>query len=109
MENIGKDALKKLHAPIAYTTADPPNDIAYPNAADDFECIQNVPVLWAWRDGLQHIGTCREPNGGELGKIAVALLDWKFKGDMAAGKMFSGKDCGLCRDPRWHVSNKRFE
>ena len=44
MENIGKDALKKLHAPIAYTTADPPNDIAYPNAADDFECIQNVPA-----------------------------------------------------------------
>jgi len=109
MENISKDALKKLHAPIAYVTGDQPNDIAFPNAADDFERIQNVPVLWAWRDGLQHIGTYREPNGGELGKIAVALLDWKFKGDTAAGKMFSGKDCGLCRDPRWHVSNKRFE
>jgi dienelactone hydrolase len=109
MEDISKDALKKLHAPIAYITGDQANDVAFPNAADDFERINNVPVFRAWRDGLPHIGTYRDPNGGELGKIAVALLDWKLKGDAPGGKMFSGKDCGLCKDPRWHVSSKRFD
>jgi dienelactone hydrolase len=109
MENISKDALLKLHAPIFYITGDQANDVAFPNAADDFERIQNVPVFRAWRDGLPHIGTYRDPNGGELGKIAVALLDWKLKGDAAAGKTFSGKNCGLCSDSRWHVSSKRFE
>jgi dienelactone hydrolase len=109
MENIGKDALMRLHAPIAYFTGDKANDVAFPNAADDFERITNVPVLFAWRDTLVHAGTYREANGGELGRIAVAYLGWRLKGDVQAGRMFTGADCGLCQDARWHVSKKRVD
>ena len=108
MEMISKDALKHLHAPIAYFTGDEANDVAFPNAADDFARIENVPVLRAWRNGLPHIGTYRDPNGGELGKIAVGYLQWRLRGDESAGKMFSGPNCTLCTDPTWHVSKKNM-
>ena len=109
MENVPKTQLAKLHAPIFYFTGDQANDIAYPNGLDDFQRIQGVPVFHAYRDGLIHNGTYREPNGGELGKIAVRLLKWQFQGDQEAGKMFQGPQCGLCQDPRWHVSKKKMD
>jgi hypothetical protein len=95
--------------PIAYFTGDKAKDVAFPNAADDFERITNVPVLFAWRDTLVHAGTYREANGGELGRIAVAYLAWRLKGDVQAGRTFTGADCGLCQDARWHVSKKRVD
>jgi dienelactone hydrolase len=104
MEMISKDALKKLHAPIAYFTGDEQNDVAFPNGGDDFERVNNVPVLRAWRDGLPHIGTYREPNGGELGKVAVAFLEWKLRGDKKARQRFEAT-----MTPAWHVSKKKFE
>ncbi|MBV9248255.1 MAG: hypothetical protein JO227_03270 [Acetobacteraceae bacterium] len=109
MENIPKEQLAKLHAPIFYFTGDKASDIAYANGLDDFQRIDAVPAFHAYKDGLPHTGTYREPNGGELGKIAVALLDWQFKGDKQAAKMFQGDDCTLCRDPKWHVSKKKMK
>ena len=44
-----------------------------------------------------------------MGRIAVAVLLWQFKGDQHAAKMFVGADCTLCRDPKWHVSKKKME
>ena len=108
MENVGKDALQKLHAPIAYFNGDP-GDVAHKNAKDDFERIQKVPVLFAWRQGMGHNGTYREANGGELGKVAVAYLDWRLKGRKSAAKMFQGADCGLCRDPNWKIFKKQID
>src|SRR5690606_627762 len=43
---ISKDDLAKLHTPVAYVIGGP-EDIAYPNAADDFERIAHVPVMLA--------------------------------------------------------------
>jgi hypothetical protein len=108
MENVPKGALKKLHAPIFYFTGDQANDVAYPNGMDDFNRIDQVPAFHAYKDGLPHIATYFEPNGGEMGKIAVALLMWQFKGDGQAAKMFEGADCTLCRDPKWHVLKKQM-
>lgn len=51
---------------------------------------QKLPI-YAYKDGMGHGGTYREPNGGELGKIASALLLWQLKGDKEAAKMFEGK------------------
>jgi len=109
MENVPKSKLAELHAPIFYFTGDQANDIAYPNGLDDFQRIEGVAAFHAYKDGLPHAGTYREPNGGELGTIAVALLQWQFKGDRQAAKMFVGTDCTLCRDPKWHVSRKRMD
>jgi dienelactone hydrolase len=108
-ESTAKDALKKLHAPIFYITGDQANDMAYANGLDDFQHIDGVPALHAYKDGLSHGGTYRQANGGELGKVAVALLKWQMKGNRESGKMFVGRDCGLCRDPQWHISKKGIE
>jgi dienelactone hydrolase len=108
MEDVRKEQLAKVHSPIFFFTGDK-SDVAYPNGLDDFQRLTNVPAFHAYKDGMGHGGTYREPNGGELGKIASALLLWQLKGDKDAAKMFEGKDCGLCQDPKWHVSKKNMK
>ena len=109
MEDVPKQQLEKLHCPIFYFTGDEKNDMAYPNGLDDFQRITKVPAFYAYKEGLPHAGTYREPNGGELGRIAVALLKWQFESDQEAARMFRGPSCGLCRDPQWHVSKKLMD
>lgn len=108
MENVSKEAIEKLHAPIAYINGDP-SDIAHNNAKDDFNRIRKVPVLFAWRKGMGHGGTYREPNGGELGPIAVAYLDWRLKCRKSGESVFRGADCRLCRDTNWHIEKKGID
>ena len=108
MEWVEKDHLNKLHAPIAWFNGDP-SDVAHPNAKDDFERTNHLLALFAWREGMGHNGTYREPNGGELGKIAVAYLNWRLKNDKTAAKMFVGANCGLCQDKNWHVFKKKID
>ncbi len=105
MEDVRKEQLEKLHSPIFYITGDK-SDIAFENGMDDFKRITKVSALHAYKDGVGHGGTYNQPNGGEFGKIAVAMLQWQLKGDKNAAKMFVGANCGLCQDPKWHVSNK---
>lgn len=104
-ENVPKEQLEKLHSPVFYISGDS-TDIAFANSNDDFGRITKVPAFRAYKDGVGHGGTYTQPNGGEFGKIAVALLQWQFKGDQDAGKMFLGANCGLCQDSKWHVEKK---
>ena len=105
VENVPKAQLDKLHAPIFYISGDS-TDIAFANTNDDFSRITKVPAFRGWEEGVGHGGTYTQPNGGDFGKVAVAMLDWQFKGDKEAGKMFLGVDCGLCRNSKWHVDKK---
>lgn len=105
VENVPKEQLQKLHTPVFYISGDS-TDIAFANSNDDFGRITKVPAFRAYKDGVGHGGTYTQPDGGDFGKVAVALLDWQLKGDKGAGKMFLGKDCGLCQDPKWHVEKK---
>jgi hypothetical protein len=105
MENVPKEQLDKLHSPVFYISGDS-SDIAFSNSNDDFKRITKVPAFRAYEDGVGHGGTYNQPNGGEFGKVAVALLEWQFKGDREAGKMFLGANCGLCQEPKWYVEKK---
>jgi len=105
IENVPKEQLQKLHSPIFYISGDS-TDIAFENVNDDFKRITKVPVFRAYEDGVGHGGTYNQPNGGEFGKVAVAVLQWQLKRDQEASKMFLGANCGLCRDPKWHVEKK---
>jgi dienelactone hydrolase len=107
VENVPKEQLEKLHSPIFYISGDS-TDIAFENVNDDFKRITKVPAFRAYKDGIGHGGTYNQPNGGEFGKVGVALLEWQLKGDQEAGKMFLGANCGLCQDPKWHVEKKRI-
>ncbi len=105
---VPKSSLKTLHAPTIYVTGEP-SDVAFANAEDDVARIDGIPLFHAWREKTGHIGTYREPNGGAFGRVAVAWLQWQLKGDKSAAKMFTGADCGLCKQPEWHVKKKNIE
>jgi len=101
-------ARERYRVPALYISGNETYDIAYPRARADFEAVTRVPVFYAWRDGLTHLGTFRQQNGGELGRIAVAWLEWQLRGSEPASRMFKGADCTLCRDSAWHVQKKRI-
>ena len=103
---IGKDDLAKLHTPVAYVIGGP-EDIAYPNAVDDFERIAHVPVMLA-NLPVGHGGTFRLANGGDWARVGTAWLDWQLKGDPAGEKWFVGPDCVLCKEPTWEVARNNL-
>lgn len=108
MEDVRKEQLDKLHSPIFFVMGDK-TDIAYENGLDDFNRIRNVPAIHMFRDGVGHGGTYSQPNGGEFARVAVAMLNWRLKGDKEPSKMFLGENCGFCQDKHWHVSVKGAE
>lgn len=102
-----KSDLKTLHGSILYLTGDP-NDVAFPQAEDDFAQINHIPALRAWRENTPHTGTYREKDGGAFGEVVVHWLDWQLKGDSAASRLFMGPGCGLCSRAEWHIQRKGF-
>lgn len=108
MEDVRKDQLEKLHSPIFFVMGDK-TDIAYENGLDDFNRITKVSAIHLSRDGVGHGGTYSQPNGGEFGRVAVAMLNWRLKGDTQSSRMFLGENCGFCQDKQWHVSTKGTE
>ena len=103
---VGKEILQKLHQPVIYINGGE-TDIAYANGMDDFEKIENVPVAMTNLD-VGHGGTYAQPNGGEFAKVALAWVKWQLKGDEAAAKVFTGPDCGLCKDTEWKYEKKKI-
>jgi dienelactone hydrolase len=103
---IPKNQLERLHSPVLYVLGGP-RDIAYANGMDDYRRITKVPVAVASLP-VGHGGTFAEPNGGVVAQVVVDWLAWRLDGDAAAGRRFAGKDCGLCRDPRWTYEAKGF-
>jgi len=104
MEDVRKDQLEKLHSPIFYVTGDK-TDIAYENGMDDFKRVTKVPAIHTYKDGVSHGGTYSQPNGGDFARVAVAMLDWRLKGEKESSKMFLGENCGLCQEAGWHVAS----
>ena len=104
-KSLTKDDLKLLHAPTAYISGDD-EDVAFPNANDDFDKIKGIPLFRAYEKGVLHTATYRERNGGEFAGVGIAWLNWQLKGDQKSGRMFTGTDCGLCVNPRWVVAKK---
>ncbi|HSR08618.1 MAG TPA: hypothetical protein VLM42_15805 [Bryobacteraceae bacterium] len=107
-KHISKDALKKLHASIAYFAGDELNDIAYPSAADDFEHIQNVPVLIGFHFGSNDNVLEARLSGfpdGEVKLHRMTLLHGatKFASSVIASKLNCLK---FCDRVLLHTANK---
>jgi hypothetical protein len=97
--------LASVHTPIAYIYGDADHDIAHPASLMNVERVK-IPAFGAWQTGMTHLGTYGQANGGYFATIAEAWLGWRLKGAKAEAKMFVGKDCTLCRDPSWHVTQR---
>lgn len=104
---VDKSLLKTLHTPVLYVLGGP-SDVAYPNGTDDVRLISNVPVFLA-NSNVGHGGTFRQPNGGAVGVVSVAWLQWQLRGDAVAARTFTGANCTLCTDSTWTIERKRIE
>lgn len=102
-----KSLLPTLKIASIYVTGDT-SDQAYPNADDDFARIGG-PSLRLWREGGGHGGTYGDANGGAYAPVAVAFLKWRLQGDRQAARQFTGPDCGLCKQPAWHLRSKNID
>jgi dienelactone hydrolase len=102
-----KRLLDTLHSPVLYVLGGE-TDIAYAAGMDDFARITRVPAAVANIE-KGHGGTYWEPNGGPAAQVVVNWLDWQLRGDAAAGRMFKGADCGLCRDPAWSLQTRGLD
>lgn len=98
--------LPGLHTPTVYLIGGP-GDQAYRGAEGDYADLTRIP-LFNGNINVGHGGTWREPHGGEMGRVVLAWLGWRLKGETAGGSLFTGKDCGLCADPRWTVKSKNM-
>ena len=104
--DVPKEALKDIHTPVIYILGGS-TDIAYKNGMDDFQRINHVPIAVANIE-TGHGGTYFQPNGGAAAQVAVSWLQWQLRGDAKAKAMFVGKDCGLCKDPKWKLEKKKI-
>ena len=107
-KHLKKADLKLLHGSVAYISGDE-TDIAFINANDDFSRLTDIPAFRAYKKNVPHDGTYDQVNGGAFGKVGVAWLDWRLKGDAAAGRMFLGPQCGLCTDQAWVAKQKNLK
>lgn len=101
--------LASIHTPVAFIYGEARQDIAHRASEMNVAALDRAPVFGAWQDGMTHLGTYGQKDGGFFGKIAVAWLDWRLKGDERAAKMFKGGDCTLCAAPSWHVTKKKID
>ncbi len=99
------DDLPKLHGPVLLINGSDP-DFMMATSAATFDMINHVPAFYGARHNAGHTATVFHPGGGEFANVASNWLLWTFKGDKKAGKMFAGKNCGLCTNPNWDVRQK---
>ena len=102
------DSLARMKGPVLLITGESQLDIAFESGRKTFEALNHLPIFYGWQDGLQHIGTFGARDGGDTGVIATKWLEWITRKDQKAGKLFSGANCGLCKDPSWHVARKKM-
>lgn len=99
------DDLPKLHGPVLLINGSDP-DFMLATSRATFDMINHVPAFYGARHNAGHTATVFHPGGGEFANVASNWLLWTFKGDKKAGKMFVGKDCGLCTNSNWDVDSK---
>jgi hypothetical protein len=98
-------AVAKLHGPVLLINGHE-RDFLMASSEATFDAIKNLPAFYGARKNAGHTATVDHPGGGEWANVASNWLRWQFKGDKAAGRMFTGKDCLLCTDPNWVTRSK---
>ncbi len=99
------DALTKLHGPVLLINGSDPDFMMGASSAT-FDAIRLLPAFYGARHNAGHTATVFHPGGGEFANVASNWLLWTFKNDKKAGRMFAGKDCGLCTNSNWDVKAK---
>ncbi len=105
--NYSKDDLKELQVPVIYVVGNE-DDVAYPNAIDDFQKINHVPVVFSSNSLVGHEGTSGEPGGGSSTAVKIAWLDWQLKDMTWKSAVFFDEDYAKNQFPEWTIDTKNF-
>ena len=107
MQGGSAKSLASLHTPVLYLIGGP-TDIAYENAAGDFEAINHVPVVMInTRDG--HNGTYYEKNGGPYAIVVRKWLDWQLKGKIGQSALFLDDEYFSLLHSDWTIARKNYQ
>lgn len=99
------ETLAQVHGPILFINGHE-IDFLMGVSRDNFERVNHVPTFYGARHNAGHTATMYHPGGGEFANVAVNWVKYHFKGDAAAGRMFTGADCELCTNPNWETEAK---
>ncbi len=99
------EALAALHGPALFINGGQ-RDFMYGPSRANFDMVNQVPAFYGAREDAGHTATMYHPGGGEFANVASNWLNFQFKGNAEAGKMFVGEDCGLCALPSWETAAK---
>lgn len=104
---LTKEDLQNLSGPIVYLIGGR-EDVAYPNAADDYTRITKVPVAVA-NLPVGHMGTYFEKYGGSFADMALLWLDWQLKGHQENEYVFRyGEIPQYLAEEGWNIHSKNF-
>lgn len=104
MAGASSKSLEMLNGNIIYIVGGE-SDVATNNALLDYERIDHVPVAFANLLAGGHMGTFKDEFGGSFAKMAIAWLDWQFKGKDNASIFL---DEELSKYPGWTMKSKNF-
>ncbi|WP_041259555.1 hypothetical protein [Pseudofrankia inefficax] len=105
---VGKEALTKLHAPIAWIDGGP-SDIAYPNAVDDYNRVPStIPAVLAQYGDVGHGQQLAPAHLNEMAGVAASWIDAVDYKNAAAKARFVGPACGLCDQQPWKIQAKNW-
>ena len=99
--------LIKLHAPVVYLIGSP-EDVAYPNANENYELITQVPVSVCNLMTVGHDATYTHPHGGAFAEIALKWLEWQTKGRTDGKAFFLDENYQKEKYPDWVVKSKNY-
>ncbi len=106
MQGVTPAALENLHTPMLYLIGGPA-DVAYPNAAKDFERISGLPVVMInTLDG--HEGTYYEKHGGAYAVTVHEWLDWQLKSRTGSSALFLNDEYFRMKRPEWSIVRKNY-
>ncbi|MCF0174689.1 MAG: hypothetical protein HUJ95_05035 [Bacteroidales bacterium] len=101
-----QDDLANLHCPVAYLIGGP-TDIAYNNANENFELINQVPVVLC-NLPVGHGATYTQHHGGAFAEISIKWFDFLLKGNKKQGRFFLNANYQKKNYPDWDVRKKNW-
>ncbi|KAF3017745.1 hypothetical protein E8E14_005721 [Neopestalotiopsis sp. 37M] len=100
--------LQEIKVPVAWFVGGP-KDMGYPNAEKDYSMLNaGLPAFKASLD-TGHGGTYAATNGGKFGRVAVAYLEWQYRGNATSkAVLLDPASRGSLVSDHWNVTSKNW-
>src|SRR6185312_470169 len=110
--SVNKEVMAAIDVPVGYVTGNPSEDVAAPNASDDYDAMkEGLPGMLVQRKMGDHITVSTDEKIlPEDAEIALNWLDLALYGTKAAHDMLtSPKICENCTPDTWTFKAKNLE